>query len=101
MSGHSTFSGAAEIILDSFFGSDTPFTSTTEAFNIGSRIFSSFNQAAEEAGQSRILGGIHFQFDNQAGLATGRGIGNWVLESFALASDTTAPTVSIPVRPMV
>jgi hypothetical protein len=55
VSGHSTFSGAAQIVLDSFFGATTAFTATTEAPNIAARSYSSFRQAAEEAGQSRIL----------------------------------------------
>lgn len=43
------------------------------------RSFTSFAQAAWEAGRSRIYGGIHFQFDSIAGLATGRALGNYVL----------------------
>src|SRR5207248_10687464 len=91
-SGHSTFSGAGQVVLESFFGADVGFTATTEAPGVAPRTFSSFRQAAEEAGQSRILGGIHFQFDNQAGLATGRGVGNFVPQAFSAAADTRAPT---------
>lgn len=36
------------------------------------RCFSSFTEAAEEAGQSRIFGGLHYQFSNQDGLELGR-----------------------------
>jgi len=35
---------------------------------------------AEQAGQSRILGGIHFQADNQAGLALGESVAGVVVE---------------------
>ena len=35
---------------------------------------------AEEAGRSRILGGIHFSFDNSAGLTLGRTIAAWALD---------------------
>jgi hypothetical protein len=35
---------------------------------------------AEEAGRSRILGGIHFSFDNSAGLRLGRTIAAWALD---------------------
>ena len=35
--------------------------------------------AAEEAGLSRIYGGIHFNFDNTAGLELGRKVGTAVL----------------------
>jgi MYXO-CTERM domain-containing protein len=40
-----------------------------------------------EAGMSRIYGGIHWQFDNVGGLAAGTGIGNWVFGN-ALAVPT-------------
>jgi hypothetical protein len=95
VSGHSTFSGAAQVVLESFFGNGVGFTATSEAPGIAARTFTSFAQAAEEAGQSRILGGIHFQFDNQAGLTAGRSVGGYVLQAFSLAADTRAPTVAI------
>ncbi|MEJ7638002.1 MAG: vanadium-dependent haloperoxidase, partial [Singulisphaera sp.] len=72
-SGHSTFSGAASEVLGLSFGTDAV------AFTLdgvgGPRSFLGFAQAAEEAGRSRVFGGIHFEFDNQAGLASGRAIG--------------------------
>jgi hypothetical protein len=46
------------------------------------RSFTSFSQAAEEAGQSRIYGGIHWQYDNQAGLASGRTLAEHVFFNF-------------------
>ncbi len=79
VSGHSTFSGAASTILASFIGTDNfSFTSTTDTPGIAARSFTSFSQAADEAGQSRIYAGIHFQFDNQAGLSAGRDLGAFV-----------------------
>lgn len=79
VSGHSTFSGAASAVLARFFGSDnTPFVTTSDGLPGVTRSFGSFSEAAEEAGQSRIYGGIHYQFDNQDGLAAGREIGEWV-----------------------
>lgn len=94
-SGHSTFSGAAQIILESFFGAATGFTATTEAPNVAPRTFASFQQAAEAAGQSRILGGIHYQFDNQIGLASGRNIAAFVLQTFSNIADTRAPNINV------
>ena len=58
------------------------------------RSFTSFSQAAEEAGQSRIYGGIHWQFDNQAGLASGRALGEQVF--FDVLRPVTAPAVCVP-----
>ena len=40
-----------------------------------SRGRSSFSQAADGAGLSRIYGGIHFNFDNTAGLQLGHQVG--------------------------
>ena len=73
ISGHSTFSGAASRILALFFGTDAlSFATTSNALPGVVREFSSLSTAAEEAGQSRIYGGIHWQFDNVEGLRSGR-----------------------------
>jgi membrane-associated phospholipid phosphatase len=82
-SGHSTFSGAAAAVLRIYFGTDhVPFTDTSESWRGGTRSFSRFSQAAAEAGQSRIYGGIHWQFDNTEGLASGRRLGEYVCRHF-------------------
>lgn len=73
ISGHSTFSGAASRILALFFGHDDLAFQTTSGDLPGVvRSYSSLSAAAEEAGQSRIYGGIHWQFDNVEGLRSGR-----------------------------
>jgi len=78
-SGHSTFSSAAATILAAFFGTDDiAFTASSEAPGVADRSFLSFSEAAEEAGRSRIYGGIHFQFDNQDALAIGNALGHFV-----------------------
>ena len=46
------------------------------------RTFTSFSQAAEESGISRIYGGIHWQFDNEGGLAAGGQVGQFVMGNF-------------------
>src|SRR5262249_46227828 len=51
---------------------------------LGLRRYESFEQAAMEAGQSRIYGGIHFQFDNQSAQASGRALGQYVVGNFLL-----------------
>ena len=84
-SGHSTFSAAAAEVLAGFFCTDSiTFTLTTDAGG-PSRTFSSFRQAAEQAGRSRVLGGQHFEFSNQAGLTAGRAIAEEVLATALLA----------------
>jgi hypothetical protein len=84
-SGHSTFSGAASTILASIFGPNTHFTIGSDDMpGTSPRSFTSFAQAADEAGESRVVGGIHFQFDNTAGLQAGREIGAYVSQNFLL-----------------
>lgn len=79
VSGHSTFSAAAATVLADFYGTDrVRFTSGDDTLPGVTRTFKSFSAAAAEAGQSRIYGGIHWQFDNQDGLALGRKIGQYV-----------------------
>jgi membrane-associated phospholipid phosphatase len=82
-SGHSTFSAAAAAVLANFYGTDdVRFTSTSEGLPGVTRSFASFSAAAGEAGMSRIYGGIHWSFDNSAGLASGRELGNYVSRNF-------------------
>lgn len=78
-SGHSTFSGAASTVLTNFFGSDDlTFILPSEVQGVPDRTFTSLRKAADEAGFSRIYGGIHYNFDNLAALAAGRAIGTLV-----------------------
>lgn len=64
VSGHATVSGAAAEILKHAFPLDA----------------SQIDAWAEEAAMSRLYGGIHYRFDNEAGLTLGRQIGKAVLE---------------------
>lgn len=82
ISGHSTFSGAADAVLTFFFG-DISFTTSSAGLPGVTRSFDSFTQAANEAGISRIYGGIHFQSANEDGLAAGRALGNYVTKILA------------------
>jgi hypothetical protein len=93
VSGHSTFSAAAAIVLTSIFGNDISFSSTTDPQSgltqrplapelITTRYFSNFWDAADEAGRSRIYGGIHFSFDNTAGKSLGKSVGEAIVGSW-------------------
>jgi hypothetical protein len=76
---HGTVSGASGAVLADFFGTDNiSFTSSAEGFSVPDRTFTSFSQAATEAANSRLYGGIHWDFDNQDGLAGGRALGHHV-----------------------
>ena len=73
--GHSTQSIAAATAIISMLG-DLPFEDSTGiAIGPGVRRFPSFSQAAIEAGESRIYGGIHFESGNAAGRTIGERIG--------------------------
>jgi hypothetical protein len=75
-SGHSTQSGAAATVLTAFFGENFAFTDNThEKDNLPNRSFKSFWDAANEAGVSRLYGGIHFRAAIDRGLDQGRCIG--------------------------
>jgi hypothetical protein len=87
VSGHSTFSAASAYVLEQFTGSDRFGTSVT--FAPGSSVvepdrtptapvtlsWRTFSEAADEAGLSRRLGGIHFWSGDHAGRQLGRRVG--------------------------
>ncbi|HWM94142.1 MAG TPA: vanadium-dependent haloperoxidase [Thermoanaerobaculia bacterium] len=82
-SGHSTFSSASARIIALFIGTDAiSFSTTSDALPGVTRSFTSLSDAAEEAGQSRIYGGIHWQFDNEAGLSSGQALAEHVFFNF-------------------
>lgn len=91
VSGHSTFSGAATTILASVFGDNTSFETTSIGLPGVVRSFASFTQAADEAGMSRIYGGIHVSSANLDGLKLGRSVGAYTFNNspFGAAQNET------------
>ena len=90
-SGHSTFSGAAAAVLGAYFGTDqVSFVLKSEVAGVSDRGLTGFKQAAAEAGISRIYGGIHFNFDNTAGLIAGEAVGRYVANTFLAIQPTVA-----------
>ena len=84
-SGHSSFSGAGSQVLILFFGEDEIAFEIPAGWDVlpgVTRSFDSLTQAAEEAGMSRIYGGIHFMFDNTAGLDVGRSIAYYTFDNY-------------------
>lgn len=81
-SGHSTFSSASAAVLAEFFGQDNLNFSLTGDDVAITRMYTSLSEAAAEAGQSRIYGGIHWQFDNQIGLESGEALGLYIASNF-------------------
>ncbi len=80
-SGHSVCSGAADKALTNYLGSFT-FTDSVNVvlFGYNPRTFTSFTAAANEAGISRLYGGIHYIEAIQNGLIEGRNIGQFVTD---------------------
>ena len=82
-SGHSTFSGSASRMLSLLLGSDAiAFSAVADDVPGAVRHYSSLSQASEEAGQSRIYGGIHWQYDNRDAIAGGRALAEYVFANF-------------------
>ncbi|WP_373505171.1 vanadium-dependent haloperoxidase [Aestuariivirga sp.] len=76
-SGHSTQSGAAATVLTAMFGENHAFSDSTHVREgLAPRPFPSFWAAAEEAGISRLYGGIHFRAAIERGLEQGRCVGS-------------------------
>ncbi len=85
-SGHSSFSAAGSEVLIRFFGTDDIAFEIPAGWEVlpgVMREYDSISMAAEEAGMSRIYGGIHFMFDHTYGLSSGRAIGNYTFENNA------------------
>jgi hypothetical protein len=93
VSGHSTFSRAAAVILKNFTGSDSfggcykvkkGCSRLEPGCNIpGSDVsldWPTFSAAADQAGMSRLYGGIHFRKANELGLKLGNYIGTQAWE---------------------
>ncbi len=89
-SGHSAFSAAGAEVLKKFTRSDafvfaTTITGVLKAEPTGPSVnvtlsYTTFTEAADEAGISRIYGGIHIQEGDLAGRTIGRSVGALVFE---------------------
>jgi hypothetical protein len=89
-SGHSAFSGAAVAVLSATFGTDLiNFTVRSDALPGTERRFTSLQACADECGESRVYGGIHYRFSCTAGLRLGKSVGEWIMSQ----AGTDAPPV--------
>jgi hypothetical protein len=80
-SGHSVISTAVSEALTYLLGDNFTFRDDTEViFDLPTRDFKSFRQAAEEAAISRLYGGIHYRDAIENGQVQGRAIGQFVVE---------------------
>jgi PAP2 superfamily len=88
-SGHSAFSMAAATVLKGFTGSDAFGASYTQLTPLRADPYApvggvtlqwpTFTHAAEQAGESRLYGGIHFYEGNVVGLQIGKQVGQVAL----------------------
>lgn len=106
-SGHSTFSAAAAEILKRFtgsshFGHSVTLSSGFSTFEPGvpsspvTLSWSTFEDAANEAGSSRLYGGIHFRAGDLEARKCGREVGDQVWRVGMSYIDGTATSRSIP-----
>ncbi len=85
-SGHSVISSSASVALTKLFGDNYAFTDSTETeFGMPARSFKSFYQAAEEAGISRMYGGIHYRPAVENGVKQGRAVGEFIASKIVTA----------------
>jgi len=109
VSGHSTFSSAAATVLQDFFGTneipggpalcDAPANvflkfekGPSHSVNLQC---STFSEAVDQAGRSRVWGGIHPWFDDLAGRAVGTRVAQAVIDAVK-SREATAPVPASP-----
>jgi hypothetical protein len=78
---HSAISAAAAQVLDLELGQRFAFDVTSESLAHVTRHFTSFDEAAREAGLSRIYAGQHYRSDHVAGRILGRNVARSVFGS--------------------
>jgi hypothetical protein len=76
-SGLSSVAGATGEILAQFYGTDNISFSTTSP-GMGDRMFTHFSDMSQEAANSRLWGGIHFDFENDRGRGDGIAVSQFV-----------------------
>jgi hypothetical protein len=81
-SGHSVISSAAAEMLTHLLGDNFAFIDSSEVdYGLPTREFTSFRNAAEEAAISRLYGGIHYMPAIEYGVAQGKKVGFYMIES--------------------
>lgn len=80
---HAAIGTSQATILALFFGrDDIPFQHTWEGAGGATRSYAGFTAMANEEERSRVWGGIHFTFDQNAGQSAGRNVANYVFQNF-------------------
>lgn len=85
-SGHSVASGAASTVLTALLGAVPYMDSTHVANGFAPRPYADFDEAAKEASQSRIYGGIHYPMAADNGLAQGQCVARQLLDRTGISA---------------
>ena len=87
-SGHSTIGGALGEVLSTLFGDNFQFTNHTyDYLGMAPRTYTSFYQMAEEIGDSRVYGGIHYRIACSEGNKQGKKIAQNILSKVKFLKD--------------
>lgn len=84
---HAVVSAASATVMESIFGKNYAFTDHTYDALYGARSFSSFNEYANDAGHSRVLGGLHYAPSVAVGLIQGRKVGERINQLFKIGGN--------------
>jgi PAP2 superfamily len=80
-SGHAAFGSAARYVLEKIYGARGHSITLTNPLAPGITLhYTSWKQLAEDINQSRIDGGVHYRFDQEAGASQGRRVGAYILQ---------------------
>ncbi len=91
VSGHATFGATLFTLLTDFYGTnDVNFTITSDLLPGVTRSFTSFSQASYQNAMSRIYLGIHFWFDETAGMTMGQQIAQNVFTNVLTTTKTSS-----------
>jgi hypothetical protein len=94
LSGHATCSSASAYALTLLLG-EIAFSNESVGLPGVTRSFDNFVDAALEAGRSRIYAGIHFQFANVDGIATGKQVAEYGVARLTSDADTFDPILRL------
>lgn len=95
-SGHAGFGAALFETLKNFYGTDNvSYTLTSDEAGGLSRNYTSFSQAADENGRSRIYLGVHWDFDNVESQDQGRRIADYITDRMFLPVNQGDALISV------
>ncbi|MGG5810688.1 Ig-like domain-containing protein [Falsiroseomonas sp. CW058] len=98
LSGHATCSAASAFVLTYMLG-EVAFENESVGLPGVTRSFDNFVDAALEAGKSRIYAGIHFDFANRDGIATGEKVAEYGYARLTAETDSFDPVLLLAGAP--